>query len=437
MGHSPILTPAQLSRRHWVFRLTVAVAVMVCLELLSTLGLRLALGGAVSDLRESRARVEAGGQGSLGGHELAQMTTGLVLHPYVGYVMDPAGQGPDFERFSHNPVSEYGFVDSGAPILHRSRDRAIVGITGGSVAYWFSVFGEAKLREELRRSPAIGNRPIAIVRLALGGYKQPQQLMSLMYVLALGGQFDVIINLDGFNDVAIYPVELAPSRVFLAYPRGWHTRIQSNPTADARLLAGRLAVYAAIRQRWAAGWTVAGLDRLATWNALWLLGDRVLAESQARSNVALGTLRQSGLSYEAQGPPVPLVPSETYRSLAELWAQSSLQMARVCRANGIAYYHFLQPNQYVANSKPMSREERAVAIAPGDLYRVGAELGYPSLISAGSELARQGVAYRDLTGLFKDTGEALYIDSCCHLNQRGNDLLAAAIGDTIARAPTN
>jgi hypothetical protein len=42
-------------------------------------------------------------------------------------------------------------------------------------------------------------------------------------------------------------------------------------------------------------------------------------------------------------------------------------------------------------------------------------------------LKRLGVPFRDLTRIFEgDTGR-IYVDSCCHYNQRGNDMLAAEI----------
>ena len=54
-------------------------------------------------------------------------------------------------------------------------------------------------RAALERLPAFEGKRVEIVCTALGGYKQPQQLFSLMYFLALGGHFDVWVNLDGFN----------------------------------------------------------------------------------------------------------------------------------------------------------------------------------------------------------------------------------------------
>jgi hypothetical protein len=37
-------------------------------------------------------------------------------------------------------------------------------------------------------------------------------------------------------------------------------------------------------------------------------------------------------------------------------------MARLAEANGARYLHFLQPNQYLEGSKPISDEEREIVI---------------------------------------------------------------------------
>jgi hypothetical protein len=68
-----------------------------------------------------------------------------------------------------------------------------------------------------------------------------------------------------------------------------------------------------------------------------------------------------------------------YEYLARVWSESSAQMRRLCEANGIEYYHFLQPNQYVDDSKPLDDGERKVAIRAGHPYQKGVVSGYPLL----------------------------------------------------------
>ena len=73
------------------------------------------------------------------------------------------------------------------PLLKRRPDRLIIAITGGSVAWQLSVGGEELIRSLLHESPALRDREIIILRLGMSGFKQPQQLQAISYVLALGG----------------------------------------------------------------------------------------------------------------------------------------------------------------------------------------------------------------------------------------------------------
>jgi hypothetical protein len=110
-------------------------------------------------------------------------------------------------------------------------------------------------------------------------------------------------------------------------------------------------------------------------------------------------------------------------------------MARLCEGLGIAYFHFLQPNQYVPGGKPMGEAERRIAFREDSPLRLPIERGYAQLRQAGASLVAEGVAFSDLSELFRDVHEPTYVDDCCHLDTFGNQLLAAAIGRVMAAAP--
>ena len=141
----------------------------------------------------------------------------------------------------------------------------------------------------------------------------------------------------------------------------------------------------------------------------------------------------SDTRYVAAGPPYEYASDNLYRDLADGWARSSLQMHQVCEANGIEYFHFLQPNQYVPGSKPLHAEEKRLAWSENSLYRKAVERGYPLLIAKGRELRERGVAYTDLSPIFRDNDSFLYLDICCHLNIVGNQLLGERIGQVISQ----
>src|SRR5262249_49097951 len=110
---------------------------------------------------------------------------------------------------------------------------------------------------------------------------------------------------------------------------------------------------------------------------------------------------EKSLRYAQRGPEYSVSSDEQmFQDLAEMWVRGSLQMKRLCDANGIRYFHFLQPNQYLVDTKPMNEEERHVAYREDQPYRAGVVGGYPFLRKKGKELSAQGVQFFDLTQIF-------------------------------------
>lgn len=359
-----------------------------------------------------------------------------ALHPYLGYVYNPDANRDALTAFHGFPISSYGFLDDRGPIRTKSPDRLLVGMLGGSFASLFSASeGLERLREALEQAPAYAGRKLDVVRVALGGYKQPQQLMALNYLLALGGQFDVVVNLDGFNEVTLPPTDNLSKGVFPFYPRTWFSTTTALPSpalqdhwADVRAIRRR--------QRWCARLiSETPLRYSVTLNLLWAWYDQRLTRAAVRHQVAM--LRESvpPQRYQTTGPPNSYQDeSALYRDLAAMWQRSSLLLHRLCQANGIVYFHFLQPNQYVPGSKTMSREERRLAFSPDHLYRRAVEHGYPELRKAGHALSEAGVNFHDLTMIFADVEEPVYADDCCHLNPRGYQIVGTAMGQAILQS---
>lgn len=123
------------------------------------------------------------------------------LHPYFGYIQKP---GPDFRPgFKYN---NYGFISPyDYPYTKTNKNQVIVGVLGGSVAGNYSIYEVQNkiLEKKLQQLPQFKGKELIIISLATGGYKQPQQLITLNYLLSLGQKFDLVINIDGFNEVAL------------------------------------------------------------------------------------------------------------------------------------------------------------------------------------------------------------------------------------------
>jgi hypothetical protein len=346
-----------------------------------------------------------------------------VVHPYLGFVVHP----------DLNPAtSPQGFPMDDPWPASRAPGRLVVAVVGGSFAAGFSLDARDLVVDALQ---PLG-REVVVVNLAAGGYKQPQQLLALAWALSLGSQFDLVINIDGFNEVVLPAVDNLPRGVYPFYPRAWDQRVAVFVAPDeARIVAGIAAADDA-RSAWARRFLAWRLDRSVVMCVLWRSRDLALERERARLARRFEEAHSEAMSgFLARGPAVEF-PSDgeaLYDALAGYWRDCSLQLHRLCEANGIRYYHFLQPNQYVEGSKPMGRKELAVAIRPDHPYRASVLGGYPWLRRHGAELSAAGVRFSDLTMIFSEVRRPVYADDCCHVDRFGYSLIAAELG-RMARA---
>jgi hypothetical protein len=361
----------------------------------------------------------------------------VVPHPFVGYVhakdaFDGIGTGAPGDRPRANA---HGFLDANELLQERDPERVIVGIVGGSVAWWLGSQGDAALAARLGESSRFAGKEVRFVRMALGGYKQPQQLMALGWLLALGGQLDVLVNLDGYNEVALSTGQTWARGVYPFFPREWDLLVDTVSDIETSRRIGRVTYLDDARRRWAESFDGTPARALASARLAWKLRDRTLAAELVRARTELQSRASEGLSFRARGPGPEDFDAETiWPAIAEVWRSSSLQLKALCDANGITYFHFLQPNQYVEGAKPMGEWERTIAIAERNDARTGVERGYPFLLAAADELRTAGVRFVDLTMVFEDVEEPLYIDPFCHVGRRGSEILGDRIGAEILGA---
>ena len=193
-------------------RIVVAAAiilVVVLIELLAFAGLSLELGRWATPraLRAERGALlaERGAEGD-GDNEGARWSPEYVVHPYLGFVLD--------SRFNHTQRLENGGPDAlnfGFDLVEPGLffppdpENLVVAVTGGSAALGLAVHRSDMLRSTILEGAPPPVRRVVILNLALPGFKQPQQLLAVNYLRALGATFDVVVNIDGFNEIALGP----------------------------------------------------------------------------------------------------------------------------------------------------------------------------------------------------------------------------------------
>jgi hypothetical protein len=417
-------------RKRALFALIILLGFLLVVEVVSLLVLMFQENrfsfGALHQEQDRKAGTVKGGQPT---------ESERVLHPYLGWVLNADAPQAGGEKHRDVGVNSLGFLDDHKPLLHRSDDKLIVAILGGSVATYVSIEAGETLVRELERSSRFRDKEVVLVRLSLPGYKQPQQLFALSYLLALGAEFDVVVNIDGFNEVTLHPTENAPRNVSIAYPRSWYHQVRTLPDPSTADSLYRLAYTKKARQAWAARFSQLPYRYSPTVNLLWRARDdsfeRTLTSDQARiaQQRVLGELRFVETGPESHHASA----AQMYEELALLWQRCSLQLDRLCRANQIEYHHVLQPNAYLKGSKPMGAAEAELMEYHGGRYHRIIEEAYPLLVQKGVELAAAGVRFHDLTQLFAEVPEPIYVDSC-HYNRQGNDIVAAAVAERIANS---
>jgi hypothetical protein len=367
--------------------------------------------------------------------------TSIALHPYFGPTHQPGipFDMPDALRPASASAptkvatNNFGFTSRYDYPYTRANDRQLlVGIFGGSVGAWFCQVGADRLAERLAAAPAFRGREIVPLCFSHEGYKQPQQLQVLSYFLSIGQSFDLVVNIDGFNEVALSPLNDARGSD-ISMPSVQHmdplTSLidQSSMTADKVEALARIQGY---RRRLN---TVAERGTRAWFAASYLVLSRLhgVLDRQYRAEVA----RFEALPAAGSASLVRVTPKVRQRDAAQVrrdiaggWARASTLMHQMLAPRGAGYVHVLQPNQYFTTRR-FSRDEAAVALAADSPFKPGAEQGYPELerVIAAGELSKAGVTVVNGIHLFDTEPAAVYIDNCCHYTRRGYEILADAI----------
>jgi hypothetical protein len=372
-----------------------------------------------------------------------------ILHPYYAYVGNPASRPLPFDKF--------GFLGNEDQIQGANLNKVVVAVVGGSVAAELASATDFAgiFQAELKMIPAFRDKEIVLLNLGNGAYKQPQGLIVINDLLSRGSHIDILVALDGFNEIAVPEAHgIVSDGTSPFYPFYWRQLVEANASPDKMNALAKLNFASRLRVKLAANFAGPILRHLVTANLIWRVADRQLQGAMLRYRVAIDrqppasqVVRLTGNQQPSDdhvtritsnqlgflGPPIKYrTRRELYLDIAKQWGRASVLMEDIVTAQGGLYFHFLQPNQYVPDSKPFGAEEKRIAVYPLSVYRKPVEIGYPYLRAMGASLRSAGLWFEDLTDIFRGDSEDLYIDSCCHLNGKGIAIVARAIARAIA-----
>ena len=356
----------------------------------------------------------------------------LVMHPYLGYVKNIRNNNST----ATGSMFSLGFTSYMPLQKERSTEKVIIGIFGGSLAMQFYGEGGKTLQNALQSAPAFKGKEIILQNVSIGGYKQPQQLMSLIYIMLQGGVFDIVLNIDGFNEVVLPAQENIPHGVHPLFPRNWWSRSDFHVNDPVKLgFLGRISLLDQRRNLYRHKVRNAPWKYSFTAQFLWHFLDRYLERSILHNRKEIDAIiARSGQNYETSGPLQKYENNDVLmRDLVRIWSESSQLIQNISTTQNMLYIHVLQPNQYVENSKPMGAAERDIAYNEKNPYGLWVKRGYPLLREEGIALSERGVRFHDMTMVFQGTEKPLYKDDCCHFNTEGYKQFARALAPIIIK----
>ncbi|AFZ05045.1 hypothetical protein Osc7112_0437 [Oscillatoria nigro-viridis PCC 7112] len=358
------------------------------------------------------------------------------FHPFFGFIQKPSADfRPGFK------VNNYGFISPyDYPLKKTKKNQFFIGVFGGSVASNYGIFEVQNkiLPQYLKQIPGLKDKEFVILSFATGGYKQPQQLLILNYFLALGQELDMVVNIDGFNEVALSNLN-NKNQIDLAMPSIQHilplTSLANNSLSTK-------AMKATIRIQENKARINQGLERLqhcslAACDALTSVYVQNLVNNYKTDVIKFEKERtqqkkdDSGSVIYINTNKSVLQDSVAFQEMALNWAKSSIFMHKVLSASNVPYFHVLQPNQYYQTKRVFGEAEKQIAFNKDTPYAKAVQIGYPALFKKIPNLEKNKINLVNAVNVFDKTKEAVYVDSCCHYNKAGEVIFSDYVGRSI------
>ncbi|MEG3938033.1 hypothetical protein QT995_07705 [Microcoleus sp. S36b_A3] len=363
------------------------------------------------------------------------------LHPFFGYVLKQGAFPNEKLKLKVNKEGFYSLYEY--PFIKTNKNQLIVGIFGGSVANNFAVneYVTKRFSQKLKSYPEFANKEIIVLNFCNGGYKQPQQLLILNYFLAFGQDLDLVVNIDGFNEVALSNLN-NKAGLEIGMPSVQHVKpltSLANNNLSPEAMSSIVQISETKKQ------LKAGIDKLQTCqlalcHAITSLRVKQLVNNYQKALVKYDRqVKQSNQNTENSGivylPKADFVlpDAAAFNEVASIWYESSIAMNQILSSRKIKYFHFIQPNQYYQTKRIFTAKEDEIAIDKNSPYIEGVKKGYPVLLSKVDDLQKAGVNVFNAVNILDNTKETVYKDGCCHYNSVGEEVLADYVSSSIIK----
>ncbi len=324
-----------------------------------------------------------------------------IPHPYLGYVR------PD-ENNHFDIVHE----------KNKTTDNPIA-IFGGSVAENFYHFNNEKglLQESLKETFGLKKKDnFGLTNYAIGGYKQPQQLIA---TVLFRPKVKVTISIEGYNEFEANPRNQFPyyypitsvSRLYYSGVENWDIYIKAGKT---RICQRKLKVF--MEKNW---W----FELVPTFlKVLYFMKEKYLVSLEQRLNHQMET------TY--------LFKSPSFLDEIVYWLEHSCEQQNFLAKRGVKSYFFFQPSPYVPQSKrKLSNLEKQMVEDIKTDMGVDMKNVIEAFVLVRKIIKKENLSLNliDMSQIFLDESREVFVDGCCHLNQLGHTLLTQKIAKGIKK----
>jgi hypothetical protein len=349
----------------------------------------------------------------------------------------PSKCGPGFSesmcfRVDKVELDELGFY---GVIPHKSNNKVLIAVTGGSVANLLVQHESEEIIKNLDKR--IGEN-IEIVNLALPGAKHPQQLQIIQYLYSIGYKFDIVVDLSGLNEVYLSRHYNMNNGVSYAYPfmMYWYpanylmstdelTGIsRSSIENEAAFIFFSSVLNSSILKRSAFYRLIAMKLVDIEKSALQVkIANKQNLEKKIDKNYILGATLNKKCKEE-----------KCIDERAYLW-KSNIQAMNNFLRDKAYFISLIQPNHYMADSKDLN-EHDFVMLRKDFGWEDSDSKSWTIIEDHQLRMFRSNdllAANLNKPYAFKNTQEKNLIDGCCHLTEIGNKNLAIKVADSINR----
>ena len=356
-----------------------------------------------------------------------------AFHPYFGYVLSPGrtgkypGKGWESDWKTNN--AGFHFINDPEILVDypykQKNNEIIVGIFGGSVGSGFAL--HAQMDDTLSKSikkkyPEYRNKKIKFLNFSLPGYKQPQQLTSLIYFLGIDQKFDIIINIDGFNEV-IVALENWNENSDIINPSYSIYNLAGNSLDKSNFFSNNYE-YAQINYHKLSNKKFIKLAKKKKSAFIYYLY-KIRAQYHQKKQIHLETINKNLVDQTNKNLKFPKSlanlkidnKEELYNHLSKNWFETSHLMKIICESKNIKYHHFLQPNQWFEKSgdySPIHKDHKYKHVIEP------INKGYKEFLKYKNDFIKSKINFKDLTLVFDSKRlNEMYSDDCCHYTKEG------------------